>query len=108
MKESEFIKGLSGEYFKVGTVENAESNPIGQAIRISEGIIWKRVAVYEKHPDEDILSARKLIFYYVVDSGKDTEQVYLQEKKLEKQFAKVPVIVQKSGLFSRLLSAIKG
>jgi hypothetical protein len=111
MNESEMLVELASQFHKVGIIEDAESSPSGKAIRMTEGLIWKRVAIYEKSPDGDILSGRKVLYYYVQDVGKVTERVFWQDRLPEKQFGKiVPVDVDPKpiGLMTRIKSVFTG
>jgi hypothetical protein len=85
MNKQELITELQGTFYKVGESKNAETNPVGLAIRQKEGIAWHEIGVYEA--DGDVM-VRKNIQIYIANEGTQLEQAFYKDKRPENALIK--------------------
>jgi len=73
MKKLDIKNALEEKFYKVGIIKGAETMDTHYQVRLSEGVLWYRISVYENK--DDILIRRSIPIYCAIASDPGKKQI---------------------------------
>ena len=80
MNKKQLLDELKKKFYKIGTIENAETSEVGKKKREIEGVNWYLVSVYE---EKNGVMVRRNIPIYVENEGKPNEKAFYGEAPIQ-------------------------